>query len=93
MDAQIDVATLPLKLLSSGRTILTSAQTLTGGHLTQNFRWEFGGGRSTEQFVQFHLYCCTYAARAFVDERMKILLTLSFSEEGWPKYGWPMRLA
>jgi len=76
MDAPDDVANTASQAASAvARTILTSAQTLTGGHLTRTFRWELGEHRTVRPI---HLIAVTMQLDAFVDERIKFCNTLSF---------------
>src|SRR5882724_532676 len=98
MDTPDDVANMASQAaLAVAHTILTSMQTSAGGQLTRNAKASnpepFDRSReSMEQFILSVHITITMQLDAFTDERMKILYTLSFSGEGWLKYGWAMRL-
>jgi len=84
MDAPDNVANAASQAaLAVARTILTSMQTLAGGQPTRNAKASdpepFNGSwESMEQFVQSIHIAVTMQLDAFMDERMKILYTLSF---------------
>src|SRR5882724_6276112 len=88
MDAPDNVAnTASQEALAVAHTILTSMQMSARGQPSRNAKASnpepFDGSQeSTEQFVQSVCITITMQLNAFVDERMKILYTLSFMQGG-----------
>src|SRR5882724_4303934 len=88
MDAPDEVANAASQAASAvAYTILTSMQTLARGQLTRNAKASdsepFDGSQeSTEQFIRSVHIAVTMQLNAFMDERMKILYTLSFMQGG-----------